>query len=92
MELACRGCLLRPLRAVTRHAHATLGLHRVFAVPFVRNPASSRVLEKAGYVREGLMRRSAVKDGEILDQWLYASYDDGPPDDGGGPSHHSTTR
>jgi [ribosomal protein S5]-alanine N-acetyltransferase len=32
------------------------------------------VLEKAGYVREGLMRRSAVKEGAILDQLLYAAY------------------
>jgi RimJ/RimL family protein N-acetyltransferase len=37
------------------------------------------VLEKAGYVRTGLMRRSAVKAGEVLDQWLYAAYDDQPP-------------
>lgn len=51
-------------------------MDRVFAVPFVRNPASSRVLKKAGYVREGLMRRSALKDGEVQDQYLYAAYDD----------------
>jgi RimJ/RimL family protein N-acetyltransferase len=30
------------------------------------------VLEKAGFVREGLMRRSAVKNGDILDQILFA--------------------
>ena len=51
-------------------------MHRVFAVPFGRNPASTRVLEKAGYVREGIMRRSAIKDGELIDQILYAAYDD----------------
>ena len=38
--------------------------------------ASHRVLEKAGYVREGAMRRSAIKDGRLLDQLLYAAYDD----------------
>jgi hypothetical protein len=30
------------------------------------------VLEKAGYVREALLRRSAIKDGQIVDQLLYA--------------------
>jgi RimJ/RimL family protein N-acetyltransferase len=44
----------------------------VFAVPFAHNAASCRALEKAGYVREGLMRRSAIKDGQILDQLIYA--------------------
>jgi RimJ/RimL family protein N-acetyltransferase len=34
------------------------------------------VLEKAGYVREGILRRSAVKDGKLIDQILYAAYDD----------------
>lgn len=71
-----RGIVTDALRATTDHAFAHLGLHRVFAVPFVRNAASRRVLEKAGYVREGTMRRSAIKDGELLDQDLYAAYDD----------------
>jgi RimJ/RimL family protein N-acetyltransferase len=41
-------------------------------VPYAWNPASFRVLEKAGFVCEGRMRRSAIKDGHILDQLLYA--------------------
>jgi len=67
-----RGIMTSAVRAVTEYAFDQLGLTRVFAVPFARNPASSRVLDKAGYEREGLMRRSAVKDGVILDQYLYA--------------------
>lgn len=59
--------------AVTAYAFRDLDLLRVFAVPFVRNPASARVLERAGYRREGTMLRSAVKDGEVLDQYLYAA-------------------
>lgn len=71
-----RGIVTEAIRATTSYAFSSLGMHRVFAVPFVRNPASSRVLEKAGYMREGLMRRSALKDGEVEDQYLYAAYDD----------------
>ena len=44
----------------------------MFAVPFASNPASCRVLEKAGYVLEARLRRSAIKDGEIIDQLQYA--------------------
>jgi RimJ/RimL family protein N-acetyltransferase len=44
----------------------------LYAVPLAWNPASARVLEKAGYRLEGRMRQSAIKDGEVLDQLLYA--------------------
>jgi [ribosomal protein S5]-alanine N-acetyltransferase len=69
-----RGIVTEAVRAVTKHAFRELKMERVFAVPFTRNPASCRVLEKAGYVREGTMRRSAIKDGLVLDQYLYATY------------------
>jgi RimJ/RimL family protein N-acetyltransferase len=32
-------------------------------------------LEKCGYIREGIMRRSAIKEGVVLDQALYALTD-----------------
>jgi len=49
-------------------------LSRLFAVPFADNAASIRVLEKAGFVQEGHMRRSAIKNGLIRDQLLFATY------------------
>ena len=67
-----RGIVTEALIAVTRYAIATHGLTRVFAVPFASNTASCRVLEKAGYVLEGRLRRSAIKDGQIIDQLQYA--------------------
>jgi RimJ/RimL family protein N-acetyltransferase len=30
------------------------------------------VLEKAGFTREALMRRAVIKDGQVLDQFMYA--------------------
>ena len=71
-----RGVMTDAVRAATRYAFATLGMHRVWAVPFAHNAASCRVLEKAGYVLEGRMRRSAIKEGVVVDQWLWAAYDD----------------
>ena len=73
-----RGIMVEAVRATTQYAFDVLGLMRVFAVPFVTSTRSSRVLDKAGYVKEGLMRRSAVKEGRVLDQWLYAAYSDRP--------------
>jgi [ribosomal protein S5]-alanine N-acetyltransferase len=67
-----RGIATEALAAVTRYAIATFGFTRMFAVPFASNRASCRVLEKAGYVLEGHLRRSAIKDGQIIDQMQYA--------------------
>lgn len=73
-ELWGRGLATSALRAVTDYAFAQFGLTRIFAVPFATNAASIRVLEKAGYTSEGLLHRSAIKDGVICDQRLFARY------------------
>ena len=67
-----RGIATEALAAVTQHAIEAHGLTRVYALPFAWNAASCRVLEKAGYVLEARLRRSAIKNGEITDQMQYA--------------------
>jgi [ribosomal protein S5]-alanine N-acetyltransferase len=67
-----RGLATEALVAVTEYAMRTHGLTRVYAVPFAGNTASCRVLEKAGYVLEARLRRSAIKDGRVMDQMQYA--------------------
>jgi RimJ/RimL family protein N-acetyltransferase len=66
-----RGIATEALIAVTKYAIDRHGLTRVFALPFAWNTASCRVLEKAGYTLEARLRRSAIKDGEITDQFLF---------------------
>lgn len=67
-----RGITTVAVRAVTAYGFETLGLIRLEAHIFARNTASARVLEKAGYQREGLLRRASMKEGEALDNVLYA--------------------
>lgn len=45
---------------------------RIFAEPFSRNAASCRVLEKAGFQCEGILRSNAVKNGKVLDMKMYS--------------------
>jgi [ribosomal protein S5]-alanine N-acetyltransferase len=68
-----RGIMTAATIAMTAYAweHFPV-LTRIFAVPYARNPASFRVLEKAGYAREGMLRRSVIKEGIVLDQAMYA--------------------
>jgi len=68
-----RGIMSAALAGMTGYVWENFpGIERIFAVPYVRNAASSRVLQRAGYECEGRMRRSAIKDGEVLDQFMYA--------------------
>lgn len=75
-----RGIMVDALKATTRYAFDEIRLVGVFAVPFVTTTRSSRVLQKAGFTLEGVMRQSAVKEGRILDQCLYAACSDEPRD------------
>jgi RimJ/RimL family protein N-acetyltransferase len=67
-----RGLATAALKCVTQYAVETHGLARVFALAFAGNAASQRVLAKAGYALEGTLKHSAIKNGEILDQAVYA--------------------
>jgi RimJ/RimL family protein N-acetyltransferase len=60
------------LRALAEHAFATTELTRLFALPFADNAASRRVLEKAGFVLDAILRKSAIKRGRVVDQALYS--------------------
>jgi RimJ/RimL family protein N-acetyltransferase len=67
-----RGIVTEALGLFTEHAFNELGLLRLFALPFATNAASIRVLEKSGYVLEGVLRSSSVKFGQPRDQAIYA--------------------
>lgn len=45
---------------------------RIFAEPFIYNIASCRVLEKAGFELEGILRKNAVKNDNIIDMKIYS--------------------
>jgi [ribosomal protein S5]-alanine N-acetyltransferase len=55
-----RGYMTEALRAVVARALAQPELYRVWAICDVENSASARVLEKAGFRREGTLRRWMV--------------------------------
>jgi RimJ/RimL family protein N-acetyltransferase len=67
-----KGIMTLAVRSLTDYAMEDLGMLRVFALPYTTNPASARVLEKAGFVREGILRANALKGGRVLDPFVYA--------------------
>lgn len=80
---AGKGFMLEALRLVARHAFETLRLHRIEAACIPDNERSIRVLEKAGFRREGLLRSYLRINGIWHDHYLYALIADDP---GTGPA------
>jgi RimJ/RimL family protein N-acetyltransferase len=67
-----RGIMSAAARAASDYLFARFDVIRLEAPVFEWNQASMRVLEKSGFVREGVLRQSIIKDGQIIDSVLYA--------------------
>ena len=70
------GYATEAVERTTRYAFEAFDIERLEAGVFEWNPASCRVLEKAGYQFEARLRRSVLKDGQTIDRLLYARFRD----------------
>lgn len=66
-----RGIVTTAIRSFTAWAMPRFDLTRVYAEVFAENQASSRVLEKSGFARVGVLRKAAIKHGRHHDYVLY---------------------
>jgi RimJ/RimL family protein N-acetyltransferase len=67
-----RGIMSAAVSAVVPQVFAHYDIERLQSSVFEWNPASMRVLEKCGFLREGVLRKSVFKDGCLIDVVLYA--------------------
>lgn len=67
-----RGIGTSAVRQVCGYVFEHTDIIRIFAEPFAYNTASCRVLEKAGFELEGVLRSNAVKNGKVLDMKMYS--------------------
>jgi len=67
-----RGIASSGVSLACAHAFEELGLHRIYAGIFAPNIASMKVLERNGFVREGIRQLAILKDGELHDEHLFA--------------------
>lgn len=67
-----RGIMTAAVGQICREAFRRFNIVRIHAEPFEDNAASRRVLEKAGFALEGILRRRAVKNGQVHDSCMYA--------------------
>jgi RimJ/RimL family protein N-acetyltransferase len=67
-----RGIMSAAVSEVAPYALGYFRLGRLQSPVFEWNPASMRVLEKCGFTREAVLRQNVVKEGQLIDQVLYA--------------------
>lgn len=71
-----QGLMTEMVRAVTARAFGDLGLNRLYAHHMTRNPASGRVLAKAGFRHEGTLRQRVWRWGVAEDVELWGALAD----------------
>jgi ribosomal-protein-alanine N-acetyltransferase len=71
-KYAGQGYMADALELLAQHAFDTMRLHRIEAACIPGNTRSIRVLEKAGFTREGLLRSYLKINGGWQDHYLYA--------------------
>jgi len=67
-----RGIMTAAVRTTAEFVLEHFDLVRLVSPVFEWNPASMRVLEKCGFVREAVHRKAVFKDGQIIDEVVYA--------------------
>ena len=67
-----RGVMTEAVRQLCAEGFARWDIARIFAEPYAGNLGSRRVLEKAGFTLEGIMRQGVCKRGEMQDFCMYA--------------------
>lgn len=72
-----RGIVSEALKLVTALAFTQFDAICVQAFVLSENSRSMRVLEKAGYIQQGLFKQSVIKRGVVMDELAYAAY---PPE------------
>jgi RimJ/RimL family protein N-acetyltransferase len=68
-----RGIMTEAVRAFTAWGFDNFKICRIYAGVLEWNPASRRVLEKAGYQFEARLRKAVTKNGQTMDDFIYAA-------------------
>ena len=67
-----KGITTQAIRLLTHYGFHTLDLQRIYTGVFDYNKASQRVLEKCGFVLEGIFKHAIIKNNKTIDEYRYA--------------------
>lgn len=67
-----KGVMLKTIKGILKFSDFALGLIRVQATVITTNERSIKVLERCGFVNEGILRKYEIVEGEHKDYYMYA--------------------
>jgi ribosomal-protein-alanine N-acetyltransferase len=67
-----RGIMSEAIKQLCQTAFEQYDIVRISAEPYAHNTGSRKALEKAGFVLEGIMKKSVYKNGSFFDYCMYA--------------------
>ena len=67
-----KGIITNAIKEIVAFGFKTYDINRIFARPFATNIGSQKVLEKAGFALEGRFEKTFIKNGELVDELVYA--------------------
>ena len=67
-----KGIMSLAIKQMTDYVFANFEVVKIYAMPFDFNIASQKVLQKAGFEREAILKKAAIKNGEIVDLHYYS--------------------
>lgn len=67
-----KGIMTAAVKQICEEAFKKFAIFRIYAEPFAHNTGSRKVLEKAGFTLEGIMKQGVYKNGTVLDYCMYA--------------------
>lgn len=67
-----RGIMSEAVKAICEYGFRSFDVVRIYAGAFARNAGSRRVLEKNGFILEGIHKKNVYKNGEYDDSCMYA--------------------
>ncbi|EET62583.1 acetyltransferase, GNAT family [Marvinbryantia formatexigens DSM 14469] len=66
-----KGIMTEAVRIICEEAFSTLDIIRITGLVYAPNIASQKVLEKNGFLKEGVQRSAVFKNNRVYDLWLY---------------------
>ena len=67
-----KGIMTKVVKEMTEYVFLNFPLHKIYAPIFDFNIASQKVLQKAGFEREGILKQAAIKNDKIIDLHYYS--------------------
>ena len=67
-----KGVMTNVIKTIVKYIFRNFGIKRIYALPFATSIGSVKALEKAGFTKEATILNGIIKNGKVLDYYIYS--------------------